>query len=260
MKNLFPLGACVALFMGFIVGCQDSVVDTAQSADPYAAYAVDMAAMTDFSEMPSVDDALFSVDGDDPRDSSDGGHHGGGRDSIDNHGGRDSIDNHGGRDTANHGGGHPGGRDSANRVDNHGRGSHHGNGLAWGRLENRSYARILNRLDLTADQTTAIQLCFTDFRACAQSGSEAYRTARQEKHDALEAATEQVKADLEAGTITTDEARTAIRALLTTYRTEVEALNTTFKASVQSCQDALDTCIEGHLTADQLVIWNRLHG
>jgi hypothetical protein len=258
-KNLFPLGAAVALFMGFIVGCQDSVVDSTQSSDPFAAYVVDEVALTNFSELPTVDGALFSVtdpadssdDDHDPADSSDGGHHGG-RDTSDH---RDSTDH---RDTLRGGGDHHG--DSAIRGghDRH-RGPGRDLGRGWGRLENRSYGRILSRLNLTDDQKTAIQACFVDFRACAEAGAEAYRAARQEKHDALETAIEAIKADVAAGTMTNDEARTAIRALMDTYRTEVGALNDTFKASLRSCQEALDACIVGHLTADQLVIWNRLH-
>jgi hypothetical protein len=246
-KRFFSMGASVALLMGFVVGCQDSAVDATQSADPFAMYSVDETAMTSFSEVPEIDDALFSVmDGDSTDHDNDDD---GGRDTVDR-------DHHGGRDTANHGG-----RDSlrdGGRRRGHGRDRGHGH--AWGRLENRTYGRILGQLDLTADQTTAIEACFADYRTCARTAADAYRTARGERHDVLQDAIAQVRADLEAGTITEEEARAAVRELIGGYRTDIAALNDTFKAAVQSCQDALDTCIEGNLTAEQLVIWNRLRG
>lgn len=129
----------------------------------------------------------------------------------------------------------------------------------WGRLETRPYQRILAQLHLTEEQTAAIRICFTEYRECVTSASTRYRAARTESHETLKAGLARVRAAVEGGTMTREEAGAAVKSLTEAYREQVKGLDTAFRAAIAACQTALEECIKGHLTEEQLVRWNRLH-
>ena len=62
MTRTFTMGAAFALFMGAMVGCSDTTVQTTPTDDAaFAMYTVDQSAATDFSEVPTADDVLASA-------------------------------------------------------------------------------------------------------------------------------------------------------------------------------------------------------
>jgi hypothetical protein len=128
----------------------------------------------------------------------------------------------------------------------------------FGRFELRSYERILRQLQLSERQVAAIRVCFTEYRECATSSATRYRNARGEMSDALKNGIARVRAAVEGGSMTRQEAGEAIARLTRTYRQDVTALNDAFKSAVDACKASLDSCIESHLTEEQLVRWNRL--
>ena len=59
-NKVFPLGATLALLMGLMIGCTDSTVDSNSTTtdDAYEKYSPDVAALSDFSEIPTVDEVF----------------------------------------------------------------------------------------------------------------------------------------------------------------------------------------------------------
>ena len=129
----------------------------------------------------------------------------------------------------------------------------------WGRLEIRSYERIIRQLQLSERQTAAVRECFANYRECATSAATRYRNARAEKSEALRNGMERVRAAAINGSMTREEAGAAYARMNREYRQEVATLNEAFKAATDACRDSVESCIEGFLTEDQLVRWNRLN-
>jgi hypothetical protein len=198
-------------------------------------------------------------------DSSDTNRGGGIGHGKDDH--RDSSDtNHGGgigpgkgdpHDSSTKGGGKPpfgdpkGGRGRGDKGEK-------GHGRDFGGLKRGSYQRIIAQLGLTAEQDAAVRLCFEAKRTCDSTSAAEYRTARKTAMDAMHDAMAEIRAQAEAGTITKEQARAAIAELQQAYRAEVQGLLTTFNAATAACRASFEACVEAVLTADQLVIWERL--
>ena len=245
-KKMFSaLAGSFALALVAFAGCTDSTIDATDTAvvEKYSAYAVDTQTL-ETGEIASLD-RILSVGGEIPSydstltpDSS-------------SCGSRDANDVF----RAEAGKGGRGG---------HGRGRGHGHGpkerRGLGELIPRSFRTAIDSLNLTAEQDSLIALCFQQARACGIDAQQAFLAARRaidaEMRPALDAIRDQVK----AGTMTREEARTAIDSIKASYADRVEEMNSTFKAAIAACRSSLDSCVRGHLTAEQLVIWEELTG
>lgn len=228
-----------ALAVVALAGCQDSAVDatTATLLDKYSAYDIDTQTLA-IGEIATLD-RLLKTGGEIPTydstlapDSSSCGSRGG-----------DGVFRQDGR-----GGGRGG----------HGRGHEARGRRGLGELIPRSYRRAIDSLNLTAEQDSLVALCFADARECGLSAQQAFLTARRAIDSAMRPQLDSIRALVQDGTMTREEARTAIEEIKASYASQVEEMNASFKASIESCRASLDGCIRGHLTEDQLVIWERL--
>lgn len=230
----------LALALVALAGCNDAAVDASSTTalDKYSAYEIDTRTLST-GEIASLDHIL-AVGGEIPAydstltpDSS----------TCGSRDGRDMFRMEGGRD-----GGH--GR--------HGRGHGAGGRRGLGELIPRSYRHAIDSLNLTAEQDTLIKLCFEQARACGLDAQQNFLISRRAIDSAMRPSLDSIRALVQAGTMTREDAHTAIDAIRATYATQVQEMNATFTASIASCRATLDSCIRGHLTEDQLVIWNRL--
>jgi hypothetical protein len=145
-----------------------------------------------------------------------------------------------------------------------GQGRGHGHGpkgrLGLGELIPKSFRRAIDSLNLTAEQDSAISLCFRQARQCGIDAQQTFLTERRSIDSAMRPSLDSIRTLVKAGTMTKEEARTAIGEIKAQYASRVQEMNTTFKASLASCRSSLDGCIRGNLTEDQLVIWIRITG
>jgi hypothetical protein len=239
-RIISTLTGSFALALVAIVGCNDSTVDAtdAVAMDKYSAYDVDVQTLST-GQIASLD-RILEVGGEIPTydatmtpDSSTCGS----RDKG------DVFRMDGGRD-----GGH--GR--------HGRGHGPKGRRGLGELIPRSYRRAIDSLNLSAEQDSLVNLCFQQARSCGLDAQQAFLTARRSIDSAMRPSLDSIRTLVKAGTMTREEAHAAIDAIKATYASRVEEMNAAFKASIASCRSSLDSCIRGHLTEDQLVIWERL--
>jgi hypothetical protein len=289
-RRALSTGAAIALFLGMAaMGCSDTAVDSSSSNDDaaFAMYTVDEVSLTDLSEVPTEEQVFAKDPVGDPSGDKTGGKGGdttGGK-SGDTTGGKTGdkggdttggktggkIGDKGGDTTGGnigYKGGHTTGGTSGGKIgDKSGDTTggktgdkKKGGGLDWGKVKLHSYKPILAQLDLSDEQKAAIRTCFVESHECVESAVTRYRAVRSEKSDELHAALEQVRAAVEDGSMTREEGGAAIKRLISAYREEISALNRTLKAAVDTCQAQLEACIEGHLTDEQLVRWNRLKG
>lgn len=262
MIRTFTFSTAFALTLGIFAGCSDTTVQSTPSDDAFAMYVIDNAATNDFSEIQTGDDLVSSDPVPGGKDSTRGAKDPvrkdstrgakdplpGGKDST--RGEKDPVrkdSTRGEKDPAS------GGKDSTRGARDPKVGSRD-----FGKFELRNYDKILRQLQFTDRQAAAIRLCFADYRECATSSATRYRNARAEMSQTLKNGITRIRAAVEGGTMTREEAAAAIARLNQAYREDVATLNAAFKAAVDACTTALDSCIEGHLSADQLVRWHRL--
>lgn len=229
-----------ALAMVGFAGCADSTLDAGTTAvmEKYSAYSVNAQTLSTGTiasldrilavggEIPTYDSTLSpdSTTTGSNDDDDDGGFSGSGR----HHGGRACAD----------GSSVPG----------------------LGELIPVSYTAAIDSLGLTAEQDTLVTLCFEQARACGLDARMNFLAVRRAIDVAMRPSLDSIRALVQAGTMTRDEAVTAIDAIRATYATQVSEMNAAYVSSVASCRSSLDSCIRGHLTADQLIIWIRLTG
>lgn len=124
----------------------------------------------------------------------------------------------------------------------------------------KQLGNIFRQLKLTADQRDDIEGFMTAFKACVEAGRLDLRLAQLPIIQAANAQRLIILTNLKAGTITAEQAKTALKALH-----ESTKLAMTTNLDVIAAHEALKLCyetlldnIEGILTAEQLVKWNRL--
>jgi uncharacterized membrane protein len=231
--NMVRWSSLLLVTSSVVVGCSDSIV--APASDPsssplYSAAYVDETALADYSEMPSTDEALYSVVTD-PADSSDA-------DSTrPPHHDRDGRRGH-----------HDEGREWHER----------GRGRDFGPIGFHDYRRVVARLKLSAEQDSLFRTYIADLRACAQDAAARYKEARKAAFDTMKTNVDSVRAALAAGTITETDARAAIVSILAEYRATVEPLNAQLRSAVDLCRTTFESSFEAILTAEQLAIWSTM--
>lgn len=127
-----------------------------------------------------------------------------------------------------------------------------------GDMRAKPFDRILRALRLTDAQKEAVKVCLDDFQACAKANMDTYRDARKELMDEFRTTAQGIRAALQAGTITTEEARTQMRAAMVALREAMKPIDEAMRAGMQSCHTALDECIHPILTPEQWALWQRL--
>lgn len=255
LKRFAPLAGAFALMIGLLAGCENAPttgpsdnVYTVQGDEAYKALEISSNALNDFSEVITPDEVLNDAAVVLPPDRGRGDTTR--RDSLHRppHHGRDSVH----RDSLRRPPHHP--RDTARRDSVLRRPRHDAND----RPVPVNLQRIIRQLNLTPAQDSLVRLCFVAHRDCMESAAQTYRTARTEAFERYQAALREIQRKLKAGEITREEARASIQTLNRAYRQQVAELEATYKRAAARCHEELKSCVAGHLTAEQLVIWNRL--
>jgi|GEM_PF-5797598 len=255
LKRFAPMMGAFAIAMGLLAGCQDAPTTsptgdtyTIQNDEAYKAFELGTTPLNDFSEIPTVDDAIEAwvlTPPPPPRDSLRRDSTGRPplppppppRDSLR----RDST----GRPPLPP---PPPQRDTTHRPD------------LGGRLQPINYERVIRQLELTPDQDSLVRLCFADYRQCTQDAAETYRGNRQAVFQRYQEALQELHRKLAAGDITRLEARVLLERLNMTYRQEVAQLEAGYRRALAQCREEFESCVASHLTREQLAIWNRLLG
>lgn len=252
MKQIRNLGVMAIFAATMVVGCSDSVVDSASSGntvatyDAYDATSLNETQMTTYSEVPSDAQELLDSNRVDTlwcsRDSLRGGEPGDDR-------GRGGRGGPGGR----HDGRDDHGRDGG--VDDHGRDGGIGNIAPLGI---RNYRSAASQLGLSAEQDSLFRIYLADLRSCAGDAATTYRTARQAAFAPYKPTIDSIRAAVKAGTMTRDAAKVQLDSIRTALEASIAPLNEALRASVTSCRATFEAAVEGMLTPAQLTLWASL--
>jgi hypothetical protein len=246
-RNTLTLGAVIVAATSLVVGCSDSVVDpsgaSASKVTEYDAAFVAETALVDFSELPTLDEALHSA----VVDSSN----------------CDTMPGRRGHGHPGHGGRGPGGDSLGDGGDSHRgpRGWHmRGGGRDFGPIGFRDYKHISKALGLSAEQDSLLKTYLADLRNCAKDAAAPYKEARKAAFESMKSQVEDVREAVEAGTMTEADAKAAVDAIRAEYRATIDPLNEQVRAAVDECRATFTTAFEAILTAEQLELWQTLKG
>ena len=128
-----------------------------------------------------------------------------------------------------------------------------------GRPVRTPFADILRRLNLTADQQTAVQGLLASHNDCVKSALEALRAAEKAILDAAKARAEAIKQQAKDGSITREEARTQLRALNQRTREALKSLpgREEARTAIKACDDAFIAALRGILDENQTAMLDR---
>ncbi len=266
-KHTGRWSALLLLSAAIVAGCSDSVVDpttgtTSSSTDAlYQAAYVNEAVLSDFSEIPTVDAALFDAPDSTCPDST-------GLDSLHHppRGGRDRHHRFPGDDTLRGGGPPPpppGGdtlRGGGPPPPPPGDWRHRGGHDDFGPIGFRDYVRVIRQLNLTAEQDSLLRVYLGDLRDCAMTAAEGYQADRQAAFEQFKSVADQIHAAVQAGTVTREQARAVLDSAMADYRASVQPLNEAVRAAVDQCRTSFEDSFTAILTSDQLALWNSLKG
>ncbi len=256
VKRFAPFAGAIALMVGLMAGCQDSPttgpdstnIYATQADDGYRTFELDAAPLNDFGEIYSIDEAMDDALGllpptdtlrrDPPRP-----------DTLRRDPPRpDTLRRDPPRpDTL---------RRDPPRPDTLRRDPPRPD--TTGHLVPNDYARIIRQLNLTPAQDSLIRLCFADYRQCTQSAATRYRTVRQEAFQRYRAALAEIITKVAAGELTREQARIALDRLNHAYRQQVAELENAYRNALRGCQNEFESCVKSHLTAAQILLWERL--
>ncbi|KXK57474.1 MAG: hypothetical protein UZ07_CHB004000573 [Chlorobi bacterium OLB7] len=244
LNRLLPYAGAIALALGVAVGCSENNITepaaaAAATTDPYYVLRPDASAMSDVSELPSLEELIASsgeltTPNANPPDT--GIRPGGGKDGRDT-GVKPPRDP---RDT-----GVKPPRDTAVKPPKGPR--------DYGRLQMGTYSRIIKQLQLTSEQDSAVRICFESYRRCVGDAAKTYGAARQALKAQFDAAYRELRSQPKG-----PERDSAIKALRENYIASVTALNANYDAQVKECQTSFEGCVTSNLTPEQLERWTRL--
>lgn len=125
-----------------------------------------------------------------------------------------------------------------------------------GRPVRTPFVELLRRLNLTADQQTAVQALLASHNDCVKAALEALRAAEKAILDAAKTRAEAIKQQAKDGVITREEARTQLRALNQRTREALKALpgREEARVAVKACDDAFIAALRGMLDEKQVSI------
>ncbi|HVZ38704.1 MAG TPA: hypothetical protein VHI13_05470 [Candidatus Kapabacteria bacterium] len=230
MKQIRNLGV-VAFLMIMIVGCSNSVVDSAGSNatakyDAYDATVVSETLLATYDEVPSVETVLLadSIAADSAACS---------HDSL--RGGEPGRGGRAGHDARGHG------RDG---------------GIGEiAPLGIRNYRAAAAQLGLSAAQDSTLRADLADLRTCAGDAAASYRTARQTAFAQFKPAVDSIRAAVKAGTLTHDAARAQLDSIRTAFEAAIAPLNEQLRTEAAACRSTFETAVEAMLTPQQLQLW-----
>jgi hypothetical protein len=236
MKQIRNLGAMALLAATLVVGCSDSVIDTAgtdaaAAYDVYDAMLLDETQMTTYGEVPDNEQELMDSTRADSLMCS-----------------LDSLR-----------GGGPGGKGRPGRGGHDGRG-HHGRGHG-GSIDNiaplgiRSYRAAASQFGLSAGQDSLFRVYLAALRDCAGSAATSYRAARQTAFAPYRTRIDSIRAAVKGGTITREEAKAQLDAIRAEFEAVIAPLNEQLRTEVSSCRSTFEAAVEAMLTAEQRDVW-----
>ena len=234
MTQTWKLGVMALFAATIVVGCSDSIVDTANSDaaakyDAYDATVLNETLMATYGEVPSNEQELMDSTRTDSTMCSGDSLRGG---------------EAGGRGHGRHGG-HRGGRE-------HGRDGNIGNIAPLGI---RNYRAAAAQLGLSATQDSLFRGYLADLRTCAEGAATAYRTAREAAFAPYKTTIDSIRAAVKAGTMTREEAKAQLDSIRTAFEAVVAPLNEQLRTEVAACRATFEAAVEAMLTAEQLQRW-----
>lgn len=275
LKRYLPIASAIALMIGIGTGCQDSQVAAPQTSDAtlqtgglnLTSLSVDNAFDGNVDRIASLDDvlngaSLLTPPATGPNDDKGRGGRGGR-----GHGGDDTT--RGGGDTTKGGGPH--GDDTTKGDGRHGGdttkgdGRHGGDTAKGGRPDDTAHKggndkrppclqdgylhRILNGVQLTPAQATAIRGCQHDLKDCVDAATRRYHDAREGLFKELRAELEKIRDAVKNGRLTPEEGRRLWNAKKEAYRAKFDALQKGYQAALEHCCDEFNLCVRAALAA-----------
>jgi hypothetical protein len=239
MKQIWNLGAMALVAATIVVGCSDSIVDSASTDavatyDAYDATVLNETIMATYGEVPSTNEELMDSTRVDTTFCS-----------------GDSLrgDDHGGRGPGGRG---PGGRGGHGGERGHGHDGGIGNIAPLGI---RNYRAAASQLGLTAQQDSLFRQYLADLRSCAGDAAAAYRTAREAAFAPYKTNIDSIRAAVKAGTMTRDEAKVQLDSIRAQFEAVIAPLNEQLRAAVAACRSSFESSVESMLTEAQLQLW-----
>lgn len=134
-----------------------------------------------------------------------------------------------------------------------------------GRPVRTPFGDLLRRLNLSPEQTTAVNALLASHNDCVKAALEALRAAEKAIIDAAKAEEKAIKQQVKDSVITRDEARTQLRALNQRTREALKTLpgRDAARAAVKACDDAFIAALRGVLDEKQVGIldsWIKMRG
>ena len=125
-----------------------------------------------------------------------------------------------------------------------------------GRPVRTPFADLLRRLDLTPEQTTAVDALLASHNDCVKAALESLRAAEKAILEAAKAEEKAIKQQAKDGAITREEARTQLRALNQRTREALKSLpgREEARAAIKACDDAFIAALRGVLNERQITM------